>query len=217
VTSVLACVLLARDPTWLPWLRAVIAVTGVGAAALVIVAARLPRAAASAVAGVALAVCLVGPAAYTLATAAASHHGAIPGVGATRGGQFGGFLDAPDVSAPLVVALRTDAARYGWTAATVGSTTAAGYQLATETPVMAVGGFNGTDPAPTLGQFRKLVNDNKIHYFIGGKLRGPMRGPSSGSKEASDIAAWVAAHFPDRTIGGVTVYDLTGPVSSDSR
>jgi 4-amino-4-deoxy-L-arabinose transferase-like glycosyltransferase len=137
------------------------------------------------------------------------HHGAIPGVGAARGAQFGGFLDAPDVPAAVAAALRTDASRYTWTAATVGSTTAAGYQLATGTPVMAVGGFNGTDPAPTLDLFRQLVNDNKIHYFVGGKLRGPMRGGSSGSQEPSDIAAWVAAHFPARTIDGVTVYDLT--------
>jgi 4-amino-4-deoxy-L-arabinose transferase-like glycosyltransferase len=216
VTTVLACVLLGREPTWTPWLRAVIAVAGVGAAVLLLVAARLPRAATRAVGVVALAACLAGPTAYSVATAATPHHGAIPGVGVTRGAQFGGFLDAPDVSAPLVAALHTDAGRYTWTAATVGSTTAAGYQLATQTSVMAVGGFNGTDPAPTLDQFRQLVSDNKIHYFIGGKMRGPMRGASSGSKEASNIAAWVAAHFAARTIDGVTLYDLTAPVSSDS-
>jgi 4-amino-4-deoxy-L-arabinose transferase-like glycosyltransferase len=213
VTIVLACVLLAREPAWLPWLRAVIAVAGVGAAALLLVASRLPRATARAVAGIALAVCLAAPAAYSVATAATPHHGAIPGVGASGGTGFGGLLDAPDVSAPLVTALRTDANRYTWTAAAVGSTTAAGYQLATGTPVMAVGGFNGTDPAPTLDQFRQSVKDNKIHYFIGGKLRGPMRGASTGSKEPSDIAAWVAANFPARTIDGVTLYDLTSPLS----
>ena len=55
-----------------------------------------------------------------------------------------------------------------WAAAVVGSNNAAGYQLATELPVMAVGGFNGTDPAPTLEQFQQYVADGKIHYFIGG-------------------------------------------------
>jgi hypothetical protein len=34
-------------------------------------------------------------------------------------------------------------------------------------PVMAVGGFNGTDPAPTLEQFKQYVAEKKIHYFIG--------------------------------------------------
>ena len=31
---------------------------------------------------------------------------------------------------------------------------------------MAIGGFNGTDPAPTLAQFEKYVAEGKIHYFI---------------------------------------------------
>ena len=37
---------------------------------------------------------------------------------------------------------------YTWAAAAVGSNEAAGYQLASGEPVMAIGGFNGTDPAP---------------------------------------------------------------------
>ena len=74
---------------------------------------------------------------------------------------------------------------------------------------MAVGGFNGTDPAPTLDQFQQLVSNDKIHYFIGGTIRGPMHPPTGASSPSSDIAAWVAAHFPAQTIDGVTVYDLT--------
>ena len=47
--------------------------------------------------------------------------------------------------------------RYTWVAAAIGSNEAAGYQLATGQPVMAIGGFNGTDPAPTLAQFERYV------------------------------------------------------------
>ena len=46
------------------------------------------------------------------------------------------------------------------------SNNAAGYQLASGEPVMAIGGFNGTDPAPTLAQFEQYVAAGKIHYFI---------------------------------------------------
>ena len=53
-------------------------------------------------------------------------------------------------------------------AATTGSNSASGYQLATDDPVMAIGGFNGTDPAPTLAQFEKYVAEGKIHYYISG-------------------------------------------------
>ena len=31
---------------------------------------------------------------------------------------------------------------------------------------MAIGGFNGTDPAPTLAEFENYVKEKQIHYFI---------------------------------------------------
>ena len=40
-------------------------------------------------------------------------------------------------------------------------------------PVMAIGGFRGTDPAPTLAKFERLVSEHKIHYYVaGGGLGG---------------------------------------------
>ncbi|MEO9239447.1 MAG: glycosyltransferase family 39 protein, partial [Jatrophihabitantaceae bacterium] len=83
-----------------------------------------------------------------------------------RGGA-GGLLDASTPSAALVTALKADSSKYTWVAAAVGSNTAAGYQLATQLPVMAVGGFNGSDPSPTLAQFKAWVSAGKLHYFIG--------------------------------------------------
>ena len=68
----------------------------------------------------------------------------------------------------LTALLGADASRYSWVAATTGSNSASGYQLATGDPVMAIGGFNGTDPAPTLAQFEKYVAEGRIHYYIGG-------------------------------------------------
>jgi 4-amino-4-deoxy-L-arabinose transferase-like glycosyltransferase len=96
----------------------------------------------------------------------------------------------------------------------VGSQNAAGYQLASGDPVMAVGGFNGTDPAPTLAQFEGYVRSGKIHYFLGGTLSmgGPNGGSgSSGSNDSAQIAAWVAKNYKATTVDGVTVYDLTAP------
>ena len=79
-------------------------------------------------------------------------------------------------------------------------------QLATQLPVMAVGGFNGTDPAPTLAQFQQFVADGKIHYFITGRM---MQG-ESGSDDAAQIAAWVQENFTAQTVGGTSVYLLAG-------
>jgi hypothetical protein len=76
--------------------------------------------------------------------------------------------------------------------------------------VLAIGGFNGTDPTPTLTQFERLVSEHKIHYFVG-ENRSSFGG---GSGAAPDITSWVEAHFTGETVGGVTVYDLAGQAAS---
>lgn len=217
VTSVLACVLLGRSDGWLPWLRAMIAVGGVAAAVLLLVVGRLSDAAARAAAGLALTASLAGPFAYSLATAATPHTGSIPSVGpAGRGfGRMGtgGLLSAPTPGVGLTAALSDHAEAYTWVAATLGSNNAAGYQLATGEPVMAVGGFNGTDPAPTLKEFQAYVAGKKIHYFIRGRLMFGQWGGAgaSGSREAADIAQWVETHFAPTTMDRAVVYDLSQP------
>ncbi len=76
---------------------------------------------------------------------------------------------------------------------------------------MAIGGFNGTDPAPSLAQFEKYVSEGKIHYYIasGGGFGGGGGPGRSTSDDASAITSWVESHFTAETVGGVTVYDLT--------
>jgi 4-amino-4-deoxy-L-arabinose transferase-like glycosyltransferase len=129
-----------------------------------------------------------------------------PGGGFGRGG-LGGLLDAGAPSSTLVSLLRQDASSYRWVAAVVGANSAAGVQLATGKPVMAIGGFNGTDPAPTLAEFEAYVRSGRIHYFVGtgGGVGG---GGLGGSSSTNAIAAWVAQNFGATTVGGVTVYDL---------
>ena len=124
-------------------------------------------------------------------------------------GAMGGLLNGSRPSAELVALLEQDAGHYTWVAATVGANNAAGYQLATGDPVMPIGGFNGSDPAPTLAQFQQDVRDGRIHYFIAG---GGM--PGGGSGTAQQIAAWVADHFTATTVGGVTVYHLTASTAT---
>ena len=102
--------------------------------------------------------------------------------------------------------LQADASRYRWVAAAAGANSAAGVQLATGDAIMAIGGFNGTDPTPTLAQFESYVAKGEIHYYIAGSRGGAF----GGSSDSSAIGAWVAAHFTAQTVGGVTVYDLTG-------
>jgi 4-amino-4-deoxy-L-arabinose transferase-like glycosyltransferase len=139
------------------------------------------------------------------------------GAGGGGVGGGGGFLSSSQSNPALTKALQADASRYTWAAATVNSNNAAGYQLASGEPVMAIGGFNGTDPAPTLAQFEKYVAEGKIHYYIagsGGFGGGAVGGPGGGtSDDASQITSWVESHFTSETIGGVTVYNLSSGTS----
>jgi 4-amino-4-deoxy-L-arabinose transferase-like glycosyltransferase len=121
------------------------------------------------------------------------------------GGGAGSLLGSSSVGSALTALLEADASGYTWVAAAIGSNSAAGYQLATQEAVMPIGGFNGSDPSPTLAEFKADVAAGKIHYFIGGSV-GAANGGSSAS---SAIESWVEAHFTATTVDGVTLYDLT--------
>ncbi|MEU8752062.1 ArnT family glycosyltransferase [Streptomyces chartreusis] len=127
------------------------------------------------------------------------------------GGGAGGLLNGASVSDEAKALLEKNADDYTWAAAAIGAQNAASYQLSTGDPVMAIGGFNGTDPSPTLAEFKKYVEDGKIHYFIGSGSGGGMGGSSSGT--SSQISSWVQENFESVTVDGSTFYDLTQPKS----
>ncbi|WP_328943601.1 glycosyltransferase family 39 protein [Streptomyces sp. NBC_00250] len=150
--------------------------------------------------------------------------GGTPPQGMTRGegfggGGMGGLLNGASVGTEAKSALLADADSYTWVAATVGAQNAASYQLATEKPVMAIGGFNGSDPSPTLAQFKQYVAEGKIHYFIGSGESGGSAGGTGedggrmggggGPGGNSEISTWVAETFEKVTVGNATFYDLT--------
>ncbi|MGZ6827251.1 MAG: mannosyltransferase YkcB-related protein, partial [Mycobacteriales bacterium] len=209
--------LMLRTPSWHPTLRPVLLLAALAAAAVLLWLPLLRARAVPAVAAVALLTSLTAPALASVATASVPHWGAIPSVspssgrgpggfgGPPRGGRapggIGSLLDASTPSAELVAALRAGASSYTWVAAAVGSNAAAGPQLATGLPVMAVGGFNGTDPTPTLAAFQALVAQGKVHWFLG---------PGSSTGTAGQVTAWVRAHYTAQDLGGTTAYDLSG-------
>lgn len=218
ITVALSYVLLQNYSNWLPWLRMAIVTGGIAATVLLVVIARLPRAVERSVAILAVALALAGPAAVSVATAASPRSGAIPSVGPSdgRAGGMPGLFGAPEPGPELVAALRSDADQYTWAAAVVGSSNAAGYQLGAGVPVMAVGGFNGTDPAPTLQQFQDYVRANRIHWFIDSSMPVPFLGARSGSDAAERIRGWVSESFVSRNVEGVNVYDLSQPLTAGS-
>jgi hypothetical protein len=130
------------------------------------------------------------------------------GAGGT-GGAGGGASGGASSSSALAKALETTSTR--WAAAVEGSNSAASLELASDgKAVMAMGGFTGTDPAPTLAEFAKWADAGDITYYIAGGGRG---GGPGGQGTSSQITSWVKSHFKSATIGGETVYLLLEPKS----
>jgi hypothetical protein len=95
-----------------------------------------------------------------------------------------------------------------------GASQAASLELATGTNVIALGGWNGGDPYPTLAEFQGMVDRGEIGYFIagagfGGGTGGFGGGGAGGRGGNSEVAAWVAANFQAQTVGTSTVYKLS--------
>lgn len=130
------------------------------------------------------------------------------------GGPVGGLLGGDRASDAVVDLLRRNSDGYTWAAATTGSQGAATYQLASGLAVMPIGGFNGSDPSPTLAEFQQLVAEGRIRYYLDsagpdlGELPG---GPqqNGGSFAAQEIADWVRETFPSTTVDDVVLYDLS--------
>ncbi|MGW1842753.1 ArnT family glycosyltransferase [Streptomyces sp. NPDC001966] len=127
--------------------------------------------------------------------------------GGGLGGGMGGLLNGASVGTEAKKLLEQNAGDYTWVAAAIGSQNAASYQLATGEPVMAIGGFNGSDPSPTLARFKQYVEDGRIHYFIAGGTGGG----GGGNGTSSQISSWVEENFEEVTAGSATFYDLTRP------
>ena len=144
--------------------------------------------------------------------------GAAGAFGGGRAGGLGGLLDTSTPDSALVDLLKQDTTST-WAAAAIGSNSAAGVQLASGRPVMAIGGFNGSDPSPTLAEFQADVAAGKVHYFLGERrrwLRRPWRLRRPGRRVRAPRArsrAGSRSNFTSTTVGGVTVYDLTQSTS----
>ncbi|TNC22881.1 ArnT family glycosyltransferase [Amycolatopsis alkalitolerans] len=213
-TGIWDFILLDRVPSWQPWLRyTMLVLTAIVVAGLLFGVDRVRRA--GVVLGVsALITGMLGTTAYAVVTAATPHTGAIPASGpatASRSGFGGGMGGGPgegsQTNSQVIAMLKATTTK--WAAAADGSQSAAGLALNSGKAVIAIGGFNGGDPAPTLAQFKQYVATGEITYYVSGGGMGGM-----GGRGGSSITTWVEQNFHSTTVGTTTVYDLTKPLSS---
>ncbi|GAA2583341.1 hypothetical protein GCM10010435_71370 [Winogradskya consettensis] len=127
---------------------------------------------------------------------------------ATGGGRMGGGgMGGQSTNSELTAALKATTTK--WAAAVSGATSAADLELASGTSVIALGGWNGSDPSPTLAQFKAYVAAGQITYFISGGGMGGGGGQGGTATETSQITTWVSENYTATTVGGTTVYNLT--------
>jgi 4-amino-4-deoxy-L-arabinose transferase-like glycosyltransferase len=149
----------------------------------------------------AIAAVLAGPATYTFATVGRALDGnnvSAGPVSAIRGGEGSANL-------ALIEYLAAHQGGAKYLVAAVGSQSTAPIIIASGKPVVTIGGFTGSDPAPTVAQLAAMVERGELKYvLIGGG--GGFRGGSS------SIETWVKAH--GKVVSGVsstggTLYEVS--------
>jgi hypothetical protein len=75
---------------------------------------------------------------------------------------------------------------------------------------MSIGGFNGSDPTPTLAQFERDVSAGEVRYFVAGGSGGAPGGTGAGQA----ITTWVESNFAQVSVGGQTLYDLSKAIGT---
>nr|WP_217365574.1 glycosyltransferase family 39 protein [Bacillus velezensis] len=103
-----------------------------------------------------------------------------PQLASTSGKGMG--MDNAFVNTKLIKYLEKHNAGADYLFATTDSNTAAPYIIKTKKAVMAIGGYSGSDPAITLTQFKKLVKEGKVKYFLASGM---------GKGGNNDIVQWV--------------------------
>lgn len=124
----------------------------------------------------------------------------------TAGGAAGGLGGPGDqaVSSALTDYLVANRGTASWIVAVTSANQAGSIELTTRQPVMAMGGFTGSDPAPTLAEFQALVASGQLRFVIVGGQGG---GPGGNSSDASARTSWIEANCSAVTSVSSSLYD----------
>jgi 4-amino-4-deoxy-L-arabinose transferase-like glycosyltransferase len=173
--------MISAEPAWGTWLIPVIAVT-CGVAALTLIIVRLvPRIVRrERVPGLLKAMVVVGliglmltPFIWSAAPGVQNVVQDLPSAGPSGEGGFGGGSQSNTTDAALIKYLEVNQGSTKYLVATSSSNTADTIILETNKPVMALGGFTGSDPILTTAQLQALIKNGTVRYFLlGGGIGG---------------------------------------------
>ena len=99
-----------------------------------------------------------------------------------------------------------------WIVAMNSAMQAGSLELSTGEPVMAMGGFTGSDPAPSLAQIQAYVAAGQLRFVLVGGTGG------GGSSTSTTVSQWVESVGTVVDYGGSsgTLYDLSGVATTGS-
>jgi 4-amino-4-deoxy-L-arabinose transferase-like glycosyltransferase len=100
-------------------------------------------------------------------------------------GGFGGGDNNSSTNTKLISYLEANKGSAKYLVATASSNEADSIILATNQPVMALGGFSGSDPILTTNQLATLVTNGTVRYFL---INGSGGGPGGGQ---SELTTWI--------------------------
>ncbi|MEO5724610.1 MAG: glycosyltransferase family 39 protein [Ilumatobacteraceae bacterium] len=220
VTAGLAVGMLRRSPSYASGLRTAIVIGGaVACAGLVAGTIARHRRLVIVAAGAAAVTLLAAPLAYSMTTVANPGSGSMVIAGpAVRGLGLGGLIFGQHLTVParrgdtgqqtLVSYLEAHRGNAEFIVAAVGASTTEPIIIASGLPVLTIGGFNGSDPAPTLAEFQGLVAAGRVRYLLTGAY-----GVRGGRASSGSILGWATEHGTLLRVGGMALYDLGSPVA----
>ena len=186
--------IIMSDPSWGTWLIPLIAIPCAIAAVILFAARLIPRLRLNArvlapALGIALLALMLTSAVWSTIPVLADETASLPVAGAS--GQFtGGQGVRSTVDTALISYLEAHKGSAKYLVAVASSNEADSIILETNQPVMALGGFSGSDPILTTTQLAALVKSGAVRYFL---LNGSGGGGPGGSSQSA-LITWITQH-----------------------
>ena len=141
-----------------------------------------------------------------------------PGLGGFGGGGVGpgaaNVLGSNSGTSALITYLKAHQHGAKYLVAMFGTMTAAPYITASGENIVPIGGFDGSDPSPTLAQIKQWIAAGDLRYvmvsggmggFGGGGMNGS--GTSVGSSNTTTIQTWVTSNCKLSSYSGGSLYE----------
>ncbi|EOY2822392.1 glycosyltransferase family 39 protein [Listeria monocytogenes] len=167
---------------YLPILAVIIGIAALITTITIIVLRPQPSTLTAKITALALAILLIAPTYWSLTPILYGGNSSLPEAGPRlKQSSGGGFADA-SVDSDLISYLQKNNTGETYLFGTTDATTAGPYIIKTKEAVMALGGFNGTDPTLTVKQLKQMIQAGEIKYFYL---------PSNSKASDSDVVKWI--------------------------